>query len=180
MKVGKILGICGIATALCMSAGSLSAQSNSNSNSTGGGGQGRRGGGNFDPAQFQQRMLENVRDRLAFTNDTDWAAVQPLVQKVLDARRDVGFPGMGMLRRGGGGDNAQGGRRGPFAPSPEAEALQKAIDDNAPTAQVKALLEKYRAARKDKEAKLAQTQEDLRKVLSSRQEAQAALLGLLN
>jgi Spy/CpxP family protein refolding chaperone len=181
MKAGKIVGICGIAAALCLSASGVLAQSNSDSNATGGGGQGRRGGGNFDPAQFQQRMLDNVRERLAFTNDTDWAAVQPLVQKVLDARRDVGFPGMGMMRRGGGGgDNPQGGRRGFFAPGPEAEALQKAIDDNAPTAQVKALLEKYRAARKDKEARFAQAQEDLRKVLTSRQEAQAALLGLLN
>ena len=186
MKVGKILGISGIAAALCLSAGTLWAQGNSNSNANGGGGQGRRsgGGGNFDPAQFQQRMMDNVRDRLAFTNDTDWAAVQPLIQKVFDARRDVGFPGMNMMRRGGGGggDNAQGGRRGGFfaAPSPEAEALQKAIDDNAPAAQVKAMLEKYRAARKDKEAKLAQAQGDLRKVLTARQEAQAALLGLLN
>jgi hypothetical protein len=185
MKLEKILGICGIAAALCLSAGTLLAQDNSNSNSTGGGGQGRRGGGggNFDPAQFQQRMMDNVRDRLAFTNDTDWAAVQPLVQKVFDARRDVGIPGMGMVRRGGGGgDNGPGGRRGGFfgPPSPEAEALQKAIDDNAPAAQVKALLDKYRAVRKDKEAKLAQTQEDLRKVLTARQEAQAALLGLLN
>ncbi|MGO9246350.1 MAG: hypothetical protein ACLPT4_01115 [Verrucomicrobiia bacterium] len=184
MKLGKILGVCGIAAALCLSAGTLLAQSNSNSNSNGGGGQGRRGGGgNFDPAQRQQWMMDNVRDRLAFTNDTDWAAVQPLIQKVFDARRDVGFPGMNMMRRGGGGgDNAQGGRRGGFfaAPSPEAEALQKAIDDNAPAAQVKAMLEKYRAARKDKEAKLAQAQENLRKVLTARQEAQAALLGLLN
>ncbi len=182
MKVGKILGICGIATALCLSAGTLWAQNGSNSNATGDGGQGRRGGGgNFDPAQRQQRMMDNVREQLAFTNDTEWAAVEPLVQKVVEARRDVGFPGMGMMRRGGGGgDNAQGGRRGFFAPSPEAEALQKAIDENAPTAQVKALLEKYRAAHKDKEARLAQAQEDLRKVLTSRQEAQAALMGLLN
>jgi hypothetical protein len=181
MKLEKLLGICGIAAAVCLCAGTIFAQNSSNSNPNSGGGQGRRGGGggNFDPAQFQQRMLENVRDRLAFTNDTDWAAVQPLVQKVLDARRDVGFPGMGMMRRGGGGggDNAQGGRRGS---SPEAEALQKAIDDNAPPAQVKSLLEKYRAARKDKEARLTQAQEELRKVLTARQEAQAALLGLLN
>jgi len=183
MKVEKILGICGIAAAVCLSADTLLAQGNTNSNANGGGGQGRRGGGNFDPAQFQQRMMDDFRDRLAFTNDTDWAAVQPLIQKVFDARRDVGMPGMGMMRRGGGGgDNAPGGRRGGFfgGPSPEAEALQKAIDDNAPAAQVKALLEKYRAARKDKEAKLAQAQEDLRKVLTARQEAQAALLGLLN
>ena len=58
--------------------------------------------------------------------------------------------------------------------------MQKAIDSNAPTGQIKAALEKYRAAHKDKEAKLAQTQEDLRKVLTVRQEAQAVLLGLLN
>jgi hypothetical protein len=183
MKLGTILGICGITAAVCLGAGTLLAQDNSNSNTNGSGGQGRRGGGaNFDPAQFQQRMMDNVRDRLAFTNDTDWAAVQPLIQKVFDARRDVGFPGVNMMRRGGGGgDNAQGGRRGFFAaPSPEAEALQKAIDDNAPAAQVKAMLEKYRVARKDKEAKLAQAQENLRKVLTARQEAQAALLGLLN
>jgi hypothetical protein len=183
MKTNQILVFCGVAAALCLGAGTLSAQNN-NTNS---GGQGGRG--NFDPAQFQQRMMDNIRERLAFTNDTDWAAVQPLIQKELDARRDVGFGGRGFGgtgRRGGngtgGGTNAQGGRGGGFGgqSSPEADALQKTLDDNAPAVQVKAALEKYRAARKAKEAKLAQTQEDLRKVLTPRQEAQAALLGLLN
>ena len=185
MKTNQVLGICGVAVALCLGAGTLSAQTSN----TNGGGQGGRG--NFDPAQFQQRMMDNIRERLAFTNDTDWAAVQPLIQKELDARRDVGFGGRGfggVGRRGGNGagggtnNNAQGGRGGGFGgqPSPEADALQKTLDDNAPTAQVKVALEKYRAARKAKEAKLAQAQEDLRKVLTPRQEAQAALLGLLN
>jgi len=64
-------------------------------------------------------------------------------------------------------------------PSPEAEALQKALDDNAPTAQVKAALAKYHASQKDKQAKLVQAQENLRKVLTVKQEAQAALLGLV-
>ncbi|HVM62791.1 MAG TPA: hypothetical protein VMV72_18165 [Verrucomicrobiae bacterium] len=186
MKHGKILGICGVIAATCLCVGTVFAQDNGSSNAPGGGGQGRRGGGgggNFDPAQFQQRMMDRIRDDLSFTNDTDWAAVQPLVQKVMDARRDVGFGGMGMMRRGGGGGGGggNGGRRNFFgAPSPEAEALQKAVDDNAPAAQIKSLLEKYRAARKDKEAKLAQVQDDLRKVLTTKQEAQAALLGLLN
>jgi len=192
MKANQLLVICGVVAALCLGAGTLSAQDNN----TTGGGQGRRGnggggGGNFDPAQFQQRMMDTVRERLAFTNDTDWAAVQPLIQKEFDARRDVGFGGRGfggVGRRGGNGggsgtnNNAQGGRGGGFGgqSSPEADALQKTLDDNAPTAQVKVALEKYRAARKAKEAKLAQAQEDLRKVLTPRQEAQAALLGLLN
>jgi hypothetical protein len=180
MKVNQLLVIGGIATALCLSTGSLLAQDDN-------GGGGRGGRGNFDPAQFQQRMMENARERLGFTNDTDWNAVQPLVQKVMDARRDVGFPGRGMgMGRGGrrgdvAGPNAdQGARRGFMGqPSPEAEALQKAIDANAPTAQIKAALDKYRASQKDKQAKLAQAQENLRKVLSLKQEAQAELLGLV-
>ena len=85
----------------------------------------------------------------------------------------------------GGNNNADannGGRRGGFGgtPSPEAEALQKAIDDNAPTAQIKAALAKYKASQKAKQAKLVQAQENLRKVLTIKQEAQATLLGLVD
>jgi hypothetical protein len=188
MKLNQLSVICGVAAALCLGAGSLSAQdTNSSSNAVtpgnnNNGGQERRGRGNFDPAQFQQRMMDNVRERLAFTNDTDWAAVQPLVQKIFDARRDVGFAGMNLMRSGRGGNGGDnGGRRNAFNQStPEADALQKAIDDNAPSGQIKAMLEKYREAHKDRQAKLEQAQENLRKVLTVRQEAQAALLGLLN
>lgn len=151
-----------------------------------GGDQGGPGGGgrNWDPAQMQQRMMENVRDRLEFTNDTDWSAVQPLVQKVMDARRDVGFGGgmrgmFGGRNRGGdqGGDRPRGGMFG--QPSPEQEALQKAVDDNAPSGQIKDLLAKYKAAQKAKQEKLEAAQDDLKKVLSTRQEAEAYLLGLV-
>ena len=181
MKPNRLLMICGIAAGLCLGAGALTAQENSGS------GQTRQGRGNFDPAQVQQRMMDNVKERLAFTNDTEWAAVQSLVQKVMDARRDAMVGMRGFVRGGGtGGDNVarsndQSNRRGAFGqPSPEAEALQKAIDSNAPVEQIKAALEKHRAAHKDKEAKLAEAQENLRKVLTVRQEAQAALLGLVN
>jgi len=177
--------ICGIA-AMCLGTGTVLAQDDGGGPGGGGPSGGGRGPGNFDPAQAQQRMMDNVKERLAFTNDTDWAVVQPLVQKILDTRREVGPGGMGFGRFGGrrasGGNNAsQDNRRNAFFQSiPEAEALQKLIDDKAPTTQVKAALEKYRAARKTKQAKLEQAQEDLRKVLSVRQEAEAALMGLVN
>lgn len=166
----KLLAMLAVAAALCVSADSLRAQDNG-----GGGGGGRRFRG-FDP----QQMMDNIKDRLGFTNDTDWSAVQPLVQKVMDARRDS-MSGMfrGFRRRsaddtGGGGGNAN-------RPSnPEADALQQAVDSNAPAAQIKAALEKYRTAQKARQAKLEQAQEDLRKVLSQKQEAQAVLMGLLN
>ena len=107
MKLNRIITLCAIAGALALSVGDIFAQDNGGGNGGNGGGQGGQGGGqrrnrqgggpgggNFDPAQFQQRMMDNIREQLNFTNDTDWSAVQPLVQKVMDARRDVGGAGM--------------------------------------------------------------------------------------
>jgi hypothetical protein len=171
--------------ALILGTGSAFAQNDNGGNGGGaGGGPGGFGGGrgNFDPAQFQQRMMDNIKDQLGFTNDTEWAAVQPLVQKVMDARRDVGGGGMGrMFGRGNRGGNQGGGMGRMFGgtPSPEAEALQKAIDDNAPSAQIKDLLAKYKDSQKVKQAKLSAAQAELRSVLTVKQEAQAALLGLV-
>jgi len=183
MKINQMLVVCGMGAALFLGVGTVSAQ---NDNGGNGGGQGGGGRGNFDPAQFQQRIMDNIKDQLGFTNDTDWSAVQPLVQKVMDAQRDARGAGMGRMfgrgNRGGGGDQGGGNnRRGFFGgtPSPEAEALQKAIDDNAPAGQIKDLLAKYQASQKDKQAKLAAAQDNLRAVLSVKQEAQATLLGLL-
>ena len=163
MKVSQLLTMCGVTAALFLGVGNVSAQ---NDNGGPGGGAGGFGRGNFDPAQFQQRMMDNVREQLGLTNDTAWNAIQPLVQKVMDARRDAASGGMGRMfgrgNRGGNTNNANansnGGRRGGLGgtPSPEAEALQKAIDDNAPTAQIKAALAKYQASQKVKQAKLEQ------------------------
>jgi hypothetical protein len=154
--------------------------------------QGQGGRGNFDPAEFRQRMMDNYRERLEIKGDDEWKAIQPLVEKVMDARREVGFGGGGFGRGGGGrrgganndaqaNGNNQGGRRGfpGGEPSPEAQELQKAIDSNASKDELKAKLAKVREARKDKEAKLAKAQEDLKKVLTVKQEAAAVLMGLL-
>jgi len=194
MKVNQLLAIGGMAAALFLSAGIVSAQ-NDNAGPGGANGGGRPGGrGNPDPAQMQQRIMDRVKEELNFTNATEWSAVQPLIQKVMDARRDVGFGGgMGRIfggrNRGGGagGDQAAsqagagGNNRRNFGqpPSPEAEALQKTIDDNAPKAQIQTALAKYQASQKAKQAKLVKAQETLRKVLTPKQEAQATLLGLL-
>jgi hypothetical protein len=150
---------------------------------------GRQGRGNFDPAQMQQRMMDRYKEVLEVTDDAEWKAMQPLVQKVMEGRRDaMGGMGRGMFGRGGQrpGDNAQPAdqgqqRRGGFggAPNPAADALQKAIDSKASKAEIKAALDKYVASRKEKQAALEQAQADLRKVLTSRQEAIATLNGLL-
>lgn len=162
--------------ALALNAGSLFAQENNT------GGEQRRnqngGGRNWDPAQMEQRMLERTKETLGFTNDLEWSAVEPLVKKVMDARREVGFGGMGRMFGGNRGGGNRGGGWGQA--SAEQEALQKAIDDNAPAAQIKDLLAKYKASQKAKQAKLEAAQADLKKVLTTKQEAQAVLLQLVN
>ncbi len=154
--------------------------------------------GNFDPEQMRQRQMEMYKERLEVKDDAEWKVVQERIEKVTAARREVGAGGgfgMGFGGRrgggggaGGGGDNAgDGGNRragggGGFRggePSPEAEALQKAVDSKASADEIKQKLAKLRDARKEKEAKLEKAQEDLRKVLSVRQEASAVLVGLL-
>lgn len=178
MKVSQLITTCGVAAALFLSTGSLLAQ-----NDNGGNGGGRRfGRGNFDPAQFQQRIMDNIRQELGFTNDTDWSAVQPLVQKVMDARRDVGAGrGMRMMFRPRNNNNQDRPRRRGFfgQPSPQEQALQQAIENHVPDAQLKEALERYQESLKEKQAQLKQAQENLRKVLTIRQEAQATLMGLL-
>jgi len=184
MKIKSILAVIGMITTLCLGAGSLPAQDDNGGpggpppNDGGPGGNGGPGGmggpggpgGNFDPAQFEQRLLEHIRTSLNVTNDDEWTAIQPLVKKVMDTRREIGFGGgMGPGGRGRPGETV----------SSEQQNLQKALDDGAPVPQVKAALAKCRAARVAKTAELAAAQASLQSVLSVKQEAQAFLLGLV-
>jgi|GEM_PF-842724 len=197
MKLHRMITLSALAATLTLSATSLLAQDNpapggDQANGQGGGQrrnrQGGGPGGNWDPAQMQQRMVDGARDRLDFTNDTEWAAVEPLVKKVLAARMDVGMGGMrgmmgGRTRGGSTGDQAGGNRSRTSMfgqTSPEQEALQKALDDNAPVSQIKGLLAKYKAVQQAKQAKLEAAQAELKTYLSTKQEAQAFLLGLVN
>jgi hypothetical protein len=184
-RMNQWLVMAGAAVIMSLGANQVVAQPN---NGRQGGGAGRQGRGNFDPAQMQQRMMERYKEVLEVTDDTEWKAMQLLVQKVMDLRREsLSGRGRGMTGRGArGGGNAQPAdqaqqRRGAAAgtTNPEADALQKAIDLKAPKPEMTAALEKYMAVRKAKQAALEQAQADLRKVLTSRQEAIAALNGLL-
>jgi len=180
MKLKNLVIMSGVAAALCLGGTRLQAQQ-------------QGGRGNFDPEQFRQRMMDRYREQLEVKSDDEWKLISERIGKVMDARREVGFGGGGFgrgTRRGGdnagGGANTNGGgdqaRRRGFGPepSPEAEALEKAIEAKASNDEIKAKLAKYRESKKDKEAKLTKAQEDLRKVLSVRQEAAAVLAGLLS
>jgi hypothetical protein len=183
----------GIAGVLCVGGSSVLAQVY--------GAGGNSGAGGFDPAQMQQQIQQTImngyRTQLEITKDDEWAVIQPLIQKILDARPAASIGGNsvgGLLTmlgggnlRGGGGSAARGGGRGGVGAfgdllgtnSPEEQALQNAIDKNADSAVLKDLLDKFIAARKVKQAKIDAAQAELRKKLSVRQEALAAIAGLL-
>jgi hypothetical protein len=181
----------GLGAALCLGASNLPAQDN-NSDNKGGGRQGRGGrGGPPDAAQmqqWQQQRMERYKTELEITDDAEWKAIQPLIQKVTDARMAMaaysGFGRGGMFGRGRGGPgNAPGGQGQPGGfggtPNPDVEGLQKAIDGKASNAEMKAAIAKFQEARKAKMADLEKAQADLRKVLSVRQEAVATVNGWL-
>jgi hypothetical protein len=185
MKLNQWIVMAGVAAVMSLGTNQVVAQPDNG----GQGGGGRPGRGNFDPAQFQQQMMDRLKGTLEVTDDAEWKAMQPLVQKVADLNRELASDRMrGMFGRGGrGGNNGQPAdqqgqqRRGGFGgtPNPDADALQKAIDSKASKAEIKAAMDKYVASRKAKQAALEQAQADLRKVLTSRQEAILTLRGLL-
>lgn len=166
-RLNRMLVLAGVAFALCLSTGKVTAQ----------------GRGNFDPEQFRQRMMERYREALEIKSDDEWKAIEPLITKVSDARRDVGFGMRGdMFRRrdNNQGDQNQDRRRFGPEPSPAAQDLQKAIESKASAEQIKAKLAAFRADRQQKQANLDKAQENLKKVLTQRQEAVAVMMGLLN
>lgn len=151
------------------------------------------GNGNFDPQQMmqqmQQRIIDNLREQLAVTNDAEWNAIEPMITKVMQARTSslMGSMGgitsmMGGMRgmTGGRGGGMRGGFPGLGQPDPNVDSLQNCVDNNAPAAQIKSALDKLRDARKQKQAELDKAQADLRRVLTSRQEAILVLAGMLD
>lgn len=157
----------------------------------GGEGGGERGGyrGDFNPQEMQARMLAGLRERMEVKDDEEWKLIAERIGKVAELRR--GAPGgLGILMTGlwpGGGPGGAGreeggsGRRGPRLGGGSAEmtALANALRDQLPDAEIKSRLDRLRDQRKDSEAKLARAQEDLRAVLTMRQEAMAVMAGLL-
>lgn len=192
--ITRKLALLGLTASLALGAQQAMAQDQGQGQG-GGRGQGGPGGGGFDPEQMRQRMSERMREQFAVTDDAEWKIIYERIEKVTEARRATTTGGGfgGMFGRGGGGGRGPGGDQGGgqggrgggggrgfgATSSPEAEALQKAIDDKASPEDIKAKLAKLRESRKAAEATLVKAQGELKEVLDSRQEAVAVLMGLL-
>ena len=136
---------------------------------------GPKGGGDRIE-QFRQRMNEFLKVTLK-VSDEEWAVIQPLLEKVQTKQRESLTSRFSFMAGRRGGDH--GGRTEPAA-SAETDALRAALESESTSpAEIKAKLEAVREARKKSEADLAQAREDLRKVLTQRQEATLVMVGIL-
>jgi hypothetical protein len=134
---------------------------------------------------MREMMMQRVQESLGAT-DEEWQVIGPRLGKVMTLSREArGGRGMGALF----GRGRWGGRPAAEEDEPEEEqtaieqatdGLQAALEDEAATAeQVKQKLSAYRAAREQARQELAAAQQELREVLSVRQEARLVLFGML-
>src|SRR3954452_22088638 len=87
--------------------GNNNQQNGQNDRGGNGGNNGRnRGGGNFDPAQMRQRMMDRLKEQLGAT-DEELQVLQPRIEKVWQLQRDMSGGGRGVFRghRGPGNNN---------------------------------------------------------------------------
>ncbi len=147
----------------------------------------RRGGAGFDPSQMLPLFMEAIRQHIEVANDDEWNVIEPRLEKAVKLKIEVltlGLDGLGDMFGQFGGGGAGGGmmRLGGLMgdPDPSVEALKTALDNNAPTAELKAAMAKVREFRQQKRAALAKAQQDLKDILSIRQEATLLRVGLLD
>ena len=150
------------------------------------------GGGN-DREAFRQRMNERLKTALKVSDD-EWSVIQPLLEKVQQKQRQVMSSRMaGMFggeRRPNRPQDSNNANNNPNAANPNAnrprpsvaeiEALKTAVENESASAdEIKTKLEAVRALRKKAEAELEASSEELRKVLTLRQEAVLVMMGIL-
>ena len=155
------------------------------------GGGGGWGGGRFDPERMRQAYAERMKETLGVT-DEEWKVLGPRIEKVQTLSMQLRAGGrMGMFGgRGGRGDRPEGAAPPDAQPQPERElsevekaanALRETLDNEDATADdIAKKLTALREAREKVKQELAVAQDDLRQLLTARQEAQLVLMGLLD
>jgi hypothetical protein len=167
-----------VLVALCLMAPVALAQDN------GGGRQGgeRQGGERqrFDPAQMRQQMLDRMKEQMQ-ASDEEWSVIAPKLEKVWQLQRDSRGGAMGGWGgRGGRGGDANRDNQPTSAVANAARELRTALEDSAVSPQsVAEKLAAYRAARDKAAEELKTAREDLKGLLTPRQEAVLVMMSIL-
>jgi hypothetical protein len=129
--------------------------------------------------RMQQGMMDNLKKQME-CSDEEFAAIRPSLQKVMDNMRALGI-GMGRGGRGGGfGGPPRGNNGTPSEIQQATEDLHNALEDtNAAPALIKAKLDALRLAKEKAMQELAQSRNNLKSLLTIRQESVLVSNGIL-
>jgi len=153
-----------------------------------GGQPGGPGGQRFDRAQMRQMMEQRMQEQLA-SSPEEWKTLGPLVMKVYDLNQLLSGSGRGgMFGSGRRGPQTDQPGAGQGTPARELSAVEKASDQLRTTLEDTAAkpeditkqLAALRTAKQATKKELATAQQELRKAVKVRQEAQLVLMGLLD
>ena len=149
--------------------------------------------GNLVLTKVLQEILEAHRKTLSVTKDAEWEVISPKLMRVAQLKLDAHaadvrslFHGIGLGLDVFDGNSittphyaALTGQL-PMTADPAEEALQKALADQAPIAELDAAVAKVQAVRQQKQAEMTKAQSDLREVLTPRQAAVMVSRGILD
>ncbi len=156
----------------------------------------QRGGGDRPRSyeDFKKMMADRLKTALKVSDD-EWGVIQPLIENVTSKQRDAGGsrvggggpprgPGGSGGTPGGGNPPSGGGSSDPSrserAGTAEREALRTALENESTSPEtLKARLTAVRDIRAKASAELATAREELKKVLTIRQEATLVSYGIL-
>ena len=152
-------------------------------------GRDRGGDGGDRMAEHRQRMSDRIKEQLGAT-DAEWQVLQPKVEKVQQLQLAAAtrmFGGFGGGRGGPGGGRDGGGGGAPSSDASASPVEQKTRDlrasvenKDAKPEELKAKLAALREAKQKAKVDLTKAQEDLRELLTVRQEAVLVMNSLLD
>jgi hypothetical protein len=133
---------------------------------------------------MQQMMEQRMKEQLGAT-DAEWKTLGPRVMKVDQLNRQVSGSGRGGMfggRRGPQGDQPGAGQGAEMTAVEKAsQQLRTTLNNTAATPeQIKKDLAALRAAKEKAKQELVTAQQELKKTVNPRQEAQLVLLSLLD
>lgn len=143
-------------------------------------------GGERGQRMSREDMMKRMSDRMKTmleASDEEWTVLEPQILKVTTLQRETRGGAMMGQRRGRGGQEAQEGQeqREVTPVAKASQELRTALENKDASADaIKTKLTALRDARTKAAANLTKAQEELRGLLSARQEAQLVMMGMLD
>lgn len=143
--------------------------------------------GQFDRSQFMERQREHLG-----ASAEEWSVLKPMILKIVEKQSAMRTAGRGFFGAFGGGRGGRGGdndgdrrgregrrSRGDGNSGSNTDRLREAVESGDAN-KIKKELASYRAIQKKRAAELKKAREELREVVTLKQEATLVLWGLLD